>query len=585
MIVLILVAVTLAIYIPNIPDTFVDWDLVSYKRVLETKDYFHTSINLFKDFKGEIVPGYYAPLSSVSLMLDKVFTSAPSAWLTIFINLLLHCLVGILVFGLARTIGANLETAALSAAIFMIHPVQVSSILWFAQRKGVMAAALYLIAYIAYLKHLKSGRWTYYLGSLLVFAAAIFAKPTAVVLPIALVFTQLLLPYRSNASIQDSFGNQLLRVAPFFMISLMFGLITMESEGLSSGDNMPDLPFVERPFVAATALWFYLGKAVFPFSISPLYPPWNVDTSSLLWWLSLSLFIAAGVFLFCFRKRIGGPIIWSLVNFIIPFLPVCGLLKFGYLRLSNVADHFMYLSMVGFAHLAAMCVDSLSKRLKPPAVHLLTAGVCTYLLLLMIQTSLVSQIWKDSVTLWTYSIKMNPQSWSAHNFLGHALIGSGQPEEAIEEFKETIRLKRAFLARQDKLAKELEQTGSQEKAEAECRKATPIRTGMHIAHHNVGNAYLLSNMFDQAAEQFQIALKLRPDYVKSRINLGIASLALERVPDAVKYLSRAVKESPNNFEAHYNLGLAYRATGEKTKSESHFQKARALHPDYPLPDH
>lgn len=587
-ILLVMSAVTLAIYVPNIPSTFVDWDLVSYKKVLEAKDCFQTTIDLFRDFRGEIVPGYYAPLSSVSLMLDKLITGAASAWLTVFVNLLLHCLVGTLVFGLARTVGANLETAALSAAIFLIHPVQVSSILWFAQRKAVMATALYLAAYISFLRFLQADRWGYFLGSLSFFVAAIFSKPTAVVFPIAIVFTQLLFPYGLDGSGQasgkkSSALGQFLRVAPFFLVSLIFGLITMESEGVTYNENMPDLPLAERPFIAATVVWFYLAKALLPLNNSPLYPLWNVDTSSVLWWFSLWAFAAAAASVFFFRKKVGGPIIWSILNFLVPLLPVCGLLKFGYLRLANVADHFMYVSMVGFAHLTAMSVHLLRSRLRPTASYALSIVVCAYLLFLMIQTGLVGQTWKDSVTLWSYNLKSNPTSWTAHNFLGHALLNAGRTEESIEHFRETIELKESFLKRQDRSSQKLRESGNLTKAELELRKASPIRAGMYIAHHNLGNAYLLSGMPDKAAEEFQIALRFRPDYVNSRVNLGIASLGSGRISDALKYLSGAVKESPNNFEAHYNLGLAYGASGQKTLAEEHFRKAKTLRPDYPIP--
>jgi tetratricopeptide (TPR) repeat protein len=104
---------------------------------------------------------------------------------------------------------------------------------------------------------------------------------------------------------------------------------------------------------------------------------------------------------------------------------------------------------------------------------------------------------------------------------------------------------------------------------------------MYIAHHNLGNAYLLSNLLEPAAGEFQTALNLRPDYVNSRVNLGIAALGMGRVSDAVTYLSRAVQENPGNFEAQYNLGLAYGAAGDKSRAEKHFRKARSLRPDFP----
>jgi tetratricopeptide (TPR) repeat protein len=437
---------------------------------------------------------------------------------------------------------------------------------------------------MAFLKHIDGRHRGYYMGSLLLFVTALFSKPTAVVLPIALVFAPLLLAGKSNSlgrsEIQPFSAPQLLRLIPFFAVSLAFGLLTIHSEGVSEGEDMPDLPWSERPFIAATTIWFYFSKALIPIDLAPLYPQWNVDTSSLLYWLSLTSLLALSGLLFVFRKQIEGPILWSLLNFVIPLLPVCGLFKFGYLRLSNVADHFMYLSVVGFAVLLAVCVDLVREKLKTAAAYVLSAGACAYLLFLIVQTVLLTQIWQDSVTFWTYNLKANPNSWTAHNFLGHALMKAGRPAEAISHFQQTVRLKDNFIAHQERLSDDLELIGQSSKAKAELRKAAPIKAGMYVAHHNLGNALLLSKMVELAEQQFRIALKLKPTYVNARVNLGLACLIMQNTSESVQHLERAVQENPNNFEAQYNLGLAYDASGESAKAEEHFRKAKMIRPDY-----
>lgn len=574
------IGATLVLYVPKIPTTFVDWDLISYARVLGSTDYVQTIVALFKDARGEIVPGYYAPLSSVSLMLDNVFTGEPSAWITVFVNLLFHCLVGILVYLLAREVGADDVTASLSALIFLIHPVQVSSILWFAQRKGVMAAAFYLSSYILFLRYAKTNRFVCYVASLLLFVAALFAKPTVVVFPIALVFTLVFLHEQLD---RHSIGRRVLQVGPFFLIALLTGLVTMNSEGISYGETSPDIPVLERPFVAGAAIWFYVQKAFFPTGISPLYATWEVDFFSVECWLPLGSLVTVATIALLLRKKLPGTLLWSAANFLIPLLPVCGLLKFGFLRLSYTADHFMYLSMVGFAHFFAFATRMLYERLRPSVSYAMIACIAAYLAFLAVQTNSAAHMWKDSVTLWNHNLQMNPDSWTAHNFLGHALIGAGLPKESIPHFKKTLDLKQDFLARKQRSCIDLERSGNVQALQLEKQKIAPVRAGMYIAHHNLGNGYLLSGMHQEAAEQFRIALQLKPEYVNSRVNLGIAYLEMGAISNAIALLSEALRSAPNNFEAHYNIARAYRAAGQKDNAKKHFNRARQIRPDYPSP--
>ena len=159
-----LVGITLTLYIPCIGNSFVDWDLEAYKPVLFTTDYRGTAWELITDLRGRVVSGYYAPLSSLSLMTDKwlVGSTVPVPRVTLLINLLIHCLNGVIVFALIRRLGIGSLIAAMATFVFLLHPIQVPSVLWFAQRKGLLAGTCYLAAYFAYVHHRQSHGSTAY---------------------------------------------------------------------------------------------------------------------------------------------------------------------------------------------------------------------------------------------------------------------------------------------------------------------------------------------------------------------------------------------------------------------------------------
>jgi protein O-mannosyl-transferase len=596
------ILITIAVYLPHLADTFVDWDLVAYRDVLYSTEYVQTAARLFTDFQGRVVTGYYAPLCSVSLMLDKwlLGSATPSAWSTLLLNLLLHCLNGTLVFYLLLKLGAKPSTALLAAFIFLIHPVQVSSVMWFCQRKGLLAAAFYLAAYLAYLRHTDTRTLFPYVMALGLFVLALLTKPTVSVFPLALLVWRMLFTHASTSPhleglppepriLSRTWVSMLLRhtwsLLPFFLAALASGLVAMESERVSmEAETTPNLPLVDRPVIAAAAIWFYVGKVLLPLNLTPIYPRWDVDVSTAVWWLPLIGLAGAAVLTFRYRQKLGNVSMWCIFNFLIPLMPAIGLLKFGYLRLSYVADHFLYLSMVGMAGLVAQSYTQVRERLTPRARIWVMAAGCLFLTFCGVQTFRYGKVWQDSVSLWAYNLSHNPDSWTAHTYLGHALLSAGTPRQAEEHFQRTLDLKQLRIKELLKRSQELERSGDKARAQVERSKANQLSGTLASAHHNLGNALLFSQLHRQAMEQFRQAIALEPTMVKALTNLGVAAIAVGDLPDAVRSLTRAVELDPVNFEALYNLGFALRITGDKAGSERAFQRARGLRPDVPPPD-
>ena len=130
------------VYAPNISNEFSNWDLPAYNTVLQADKPVNMAWRLITDFKGRIVTGYYAPLCSISLMLDKYLVGSKHAVpkVTKTVNLLIHLLNGILVYLLISLITGSPVVSALAMTIFLVHPVQVQSVLWFTQRKTLLGA-------------------------------------------------------------------------------------------------------------------------------------------------------------------------------------------------------------------------------------------------------------------------------------------------------------------------------------------------------------------------------------------------------------------------------------------------------------
>lgn len=602
-----LVLVTIILYVPNLGSSFVDWDLVAYRKVLSSGDYWNVTKQLFTDWRGEIVSGYYAPLGSISLMLDKALFGKPCPWLTLFINLILHCANGILVFLLVRKLGADQALAFIAALIFLIHPLQVSSVVWFAQRKGLLGGLFFLGAYLTYVRYVQERGRGVYVCSAVLFAAALLTKPTVTVLPVLLWFTHLLLwPPRGNARVSDPSTGHLplpsgdawsrlqeaCRVAmrtlwpvlPFFLLALAISLLIVQSERTSMERAALNIPIgiAERPFIAAATVCFYLSKAFAPLGLSPIYPRWEVDPCSTVWWLPLIACLAAGTFMALYRKRLGALPRVAAILFLVPLLPSSGLFTFGYLRLSFVADHFLYLPMIGISLGFAIIIQGIRARLSGRLRQTFTVAAAGWICFLAFQTVNYACEWRNSVSLWTYNLKHNPSSWTAHTYLGHAFMGIGKPKEAIAPFLTAVNLKEWYIKERLARASEREQSGDRRRAQRDRKDAERVYRTLAVSYHNLGTALLRSGMPNAALTNFLTAVQLQPpvrDLMKSLTNLGATYLLLGQPGEAVQHLRKVVTVNPNHYEALYNLGTALIAMGRNEEGEEYLARARRIRPD------
>ena len=290
-------------------EDFVNWDKSVYGAALHADNPLTMARHLLTDFKGRIVTGYYAPLSSISLMLDKyvVGSQKPAPKATKLINIFLHVCNGLLIFAVVRLIGGGALLAALTMTVFLLHPVQAQSVLWFAQRKTLLSALFTFASFACYLRA-RSGAFLYwYVGSVFLFGCGLLAKPAYAAFPLTLLLTELLIPavgfpptgrnFTDGRGAREPLQRQfedgsasamwpiLIRTAPFFALSGLISVIAVFTE--SPGES--SLSLIERALIAASAILFYAQKALLPLRLIPLYPRWQVDPTAIVCGFPLSL--------------------------------------------------------------------------------------------------------------------------------------------------------------------------------------------------------------------------------------------------------------------------------------------------------
>ena len=488
-------------------------------------------------------------------------------------NLLLHAAAAILVMLIMRRLG--LPGGWLAALIFALHPVCVESVAWIAEQKNTLSAVFYLSAALLYLHFDQTRRRSRYFLALALFVLALATKTVTDTLPAALL---VVFWWRRG---RLGWKRDVLPLLPWFALGAAAGLFTAWVERTFVGAEGPDfaLTLVERFLLAGRAIWFYLGKLVWPANLMFFYPRLRVDSAE--WWQYLfplaALAALAGLCLLARQRR--GPLAGALI-FAGTLFPALGFFNIYPFVYSYVADHFQYLASLGIiVPVASFVVTAATRRraLAAASVALAALGCLTWQ---------QCGMYNDMETLFQQTLERNPTCWIFHYNLGVLIAGvPGRLPEAIEHYREAARLKPDYAMAHYNLALALSQTPERlPEAIEEYRAALRANPGSSQTHNNLGLALSkIPGRLPEAIEEYGAALRLAPDSAEAHINLGIALLNTPgRLPEAITHFQAALRINPGSAEIHNNLGGAFSLEpGRLQEAIEEYRTALRLQPDYP----
>ena len=136
----------------------------------------------------------------------------------------------------------------------------------------------------------------------------------------------------------------------------------------------------------------------------------------------------------------------------------------------------------------------------------------------------------------------------------HAEVDDGSFEPAIQkiEIGRGIVWELTLQLREKKLPPLLMSVGTRVVSAAELRQPVPAAAKKE---YEVGLKLVSKGDIQQAATHFQEAVKLYPDYLAARNDLGAQYLKLKRVDEAERLFLMVFEHDPKNFNAKFNLGL------------------------------
>ena len=593
-------------YIPSLKDGFINWDDNLY--VYENPDIRALSLAFLRHAFTSYAAFNWHPLTIISYAIDYRLMGM-SPFIYHLTNIVFHAantfLVAVLVFRLVEIAapawagsysmpqGPSPAIAAsfVTALLFGLHPLHVESVSWVSERKDVLYSFFFLLSALAYLEYVSSSAWGKYRNyslSLLFFALSVISKPMAVSLPAVFLILDHY-PLNRFDGVRKIFFNAgplLLEKAPFFALSLLSGILTIEAQK-SSIAPMEAVGFVTHVLVAAHACIFYLYKMVYPVGLAPFYPyPKHMRVPGGEYIVSFLLFIAISLIVLLVSKKHRVYVsVW--LYYLITLLPVIGLVQVGS---QAAADRYTYLPSLGPFMLAGIGVgyffskpggemrgkaDAYALKNKFAPVAVVIAG--TALAFFSFFTLTQEAVWKDSMTLWNYELSEFPNAYVAYHNRGIVYMDLHDYPRAIENLNMAISLNPNYsMLSYYSRGKLYQMEGDYLMALKDFNVAAALSPKFSKPHNDLGISYGNLKQYDKAILEFNKAIGLDPSFEEAYNNRGYTYLKMGEYGKAIKDISKALDIDPMNSGAYYNLGSAYSLAGNAEKAEFYFKKASGL---------
>src|ERR1022692_3916800 len=440
---LLLAAATLALYYPVHHHPFVNYDDSIY--VTENP---HVQSGLDWDTVKWAFTTYDAgnwhPLTWLSHTLDcQLFELNPAGHHDI--NLLLHVLNVLLLFWVLQQATGFAGRSFMVAALFALHPINVQTVAWVAERKNLLSMLFFLLALGAYRWYVRGPRVGRYAVVALLFALWLMAKPQAITLPCVLLLWDYWPLRRMFASAPEpssgeapatippkSFYLLVEEKFPLFAIAGINAFITMQAQGRGGARNY--FPRLIRLGNAIVSYAQYVKKMLWPSRLALFYPhPDSFKTWAVLAAIVLLLAITALVFLQRRRRYLVVGWLW----FVGTLVPMIGLIQVG---VQAMADRYAYLPFIGLFIMICWGVADWSEQR-----HISPAWLATVSIAVLVALTVTARVqlghWTDNVTLWSHTVQVTGPNFIAENSLGIALARAGRPEEGITHVRAALAIK------------------------------------------------------------------------------------------------------------------------------------------------
>ena len=448
---------------------------------------------------------YWHPLTWMSHALDvTLFGQTPAGHH--FTSVTLHAVNAVLLFFfLASATGGTLRSMTV-AALFAIHPTNVETVAWIAERKNVLSTLWFLAALCAYVWYSRQPNWRRYLTVVGFFLLGLASKPMLVTLPFVLLLLDYW-PLRRVALGAWPGGRLMLEKVPLLVLSVAVSALTFWAQKASGA--VVSFQTVSLGLRLQNALYsyvLYVWKILWPARLAILYPfPRDILNWQMTAEAALILLVVTVLVIRSRRRYLLTGWFWFLGTLV----PVIGIIQVGS---QGMADRYLYVPAIGIfwmmvwglTEVAELIAASFSARLVVTLVPLIALSAVT-----------VRQLgyWSSNERLWQHALEVTTNNYIAEDKYGNELVTQGRLGDAYPHFENALRINPSDPLANFNIGARLHLGGQLGAAIAHYeitvgQDTNPILRAQ--GYENMGTAYRQLGDYSRAAESYRKAMLCNP---------------------------------------------------------------------------
>jgi tetratricopeptide (TPR) repeat protein len=360
---------------------------------------------------------------------------------------------------------------------------------------------------------------------------------------------------------------QLKEKLPFLALSVIFSIITIYGQyDASQKKFLLDYRLAN----ASVSFVTYLGKTFWPHDLAVFYPflkqiPLGHVSGAII------LIIIITAFVIVTAKRL--PYLFvGWLWYAITILPVIGIIQSGY---QAMADRYHYLPSIGIAVGLAWGVPLLFQSENMRKKILFPAGIAA-LCALLILTFKQCGYWRNSIELFSHTLRITHDNALAHNQLGLVFFEKNKDREALYHYNKSIIIQPLQDSAYNNRGAVYLKQGEYRQALDDFNKAIAINPSYIRAYNNRANIYVQSGHYDLAIKDLSEAVRLSPNYINAYYNRGFILAKIGLYQNAVKDFDRVIILNPNYADAYNNRAIVYLNMGNTQSGCNDAKKACGL---------
>lgn len=522
------------------------------------------------------------PVLAMSFALNYVFGEY-RVWGYHLVNLAIHILAAVVLYGIVRRtfLSSRLKEkfghssaapAFITAAIWLVHPLQTESVTYIVQRAESLMGLFYLLTVYAAIRAMQpkhSLLWP--ILSVVFCALGMAVKEVMVTVPVLVLLYD---RAYAGASFRDALKKRwplYLGLSCTWLILVLVMLSGSHSETVGFSISIKPFDYAMNQFIVTVK---YIKLGLWPSRLClyyswPVIKVWRLILPSLL---TVIVILAVTLWGFIKNRAWSYPLVWffAILAPSSSFVPIADL----------IFEHRVYLSLAGLAAIAVsagfLLLSYFTKR--TDARRITTwLGFCisaAVIIALTARTIYRNRDYQSVLSIWQSVVNAEPSSFKGYCNLGAEYKKLGQNDQAIGCYLKALTIKPDYINGHLGLGNILKSQGRLDEAASHYRNILRREPNHIEANFNLAQTFHLKNQLDSAVNYYRLTLRLKPDYTDVLNNLGVALVSQGNFGEAVSHFNRSLQINPDDTTALNNL--AFTLISRPGAPDADFKKALDL---------